>query len=120
MCFDSIVRGVPIERDRVIRTSGLAIFNGDGQCVMVIEPGLLDNMGVPPTLLDFQTGILPGSRQPVVKLKVRVLHRCAFLDLNVQTVVPQVQHDDSIHFALPNELRLILREENAGEQHNRQ
>ena len=77
-------------------------------------------MNKSPAFLNHETRGLPGIRQPVVKLKLGPFHRRAFLNLNIHPVIAQVQDYDSIHLTLPDKLRPILREKDAGEQRHRQ
>jgi hypothetical protein len=71
-------------------------------------------MNQSPTFLHLETHILPCVRQRIVKLKLLPLDRRAFLNLNIQALVMQVKDYDSVHLALPDELRPILRKQHAG------
>ena len=86
---------------------------------MVFEPRLVDDMSISTTLQDLDASVLPGVRQPIVKLKLLPLDGRTFLNLNIQVVIPQVKYYDSIHLTLPDELRPILREKDAGKQQKR-
>jgi hypothetical protein len=59
-----------------------------------------------------------GSQATDREIEILVLDRSAFLQLNIHPVVPQMKYYDSVHLPLPDELRPILCEANAGEQKN--
>jgi hypothetical protein len=68
--FQDRGRRVPIERDRIKRASRLAIFDGDGQTIVVFEARLVDDVSISTALQDLDARVLPGIRQPIVKLKL--------------------------------------------------
>ncbi len=74
-------------------------------------------MHVAATLPDLEFEVLLGLRKPVIKLESLVRHGRAFQDLYVHNVVPQIEHVDAVHIALPYELRPILCAEDPRKQY---
>ena len=86
----------------------MAILDGNGERVLILDPRLIDDVHESPPLAHFQPGILPGIRKPVVKVELLAGGRRTFLGLHLQVVGVEIKHVDAIHFALPYKLGPIL------------
>ena len=74
-------------------------------------------MYVAASLPDFEFEILPCLRKRVIKLEPLVRDRPSILDFYLYDLIPQIEHVDAVHIALPNELRTILSAEDPRKQY---